>query len=315
MGVTHAAVDLRNEFIQKVIEPFIEAYSRGITPNPCILCNKYIKFPYLLKIADEKGTDFIATGHYARIISTQNTENKKQTFLKKGFDIKKDQSYVLYVLRQEELSRLKLPLGEKTKNEVREIARMLNLPAAKRPESQEICFIEDRNYFKFLEHLTEPKEGPIIDVQTGNVLGSHKGLHLYTIGQRKRLGIATGKPLFVTRIDPSKNAIYVGPREAAMMKEFVVEDVNWLIKIAEVRKCGSAEAKRIKASKFPSFRASVKVRSMMKDEPATVSILDEKTVKIIYDDPQWAPAPGQSAVFYDGDTVIGGGIIIATDFH
>ncbi|WP_333653247.1 tRNA 2-thiouridine(34) synthase MnmA [Dissulfurispira sp.] len=295
MGVTHAAVDLRNEFIQKVIEPFIEAYSQGITPNPCILCNKYIKFPYLLKIADEKGADFIATGHYARVESGQGSRVKGQgCLLKKGLDAKKDQSYVLYVLRQEELSRLKLPLGEKRKDEVREIARMLNLPAAKRPESQEICFIEDRNYFKFLEHLTESKEGPIIDVETGNILGSHKGLHLYTIGQRKRLGIATGKPLFVTRIDPSKNAIYVGPREAAMMKEFVVEDVNWL---------STQEG-------LEHFRATVKVRSMMKDEPATISILDDNMAKVIYDEPQWAPAPGQSAVFYDEDTVIGGGVIV-----
>lgn len=312
MGVTHAAVDLRNEFIQKVIEPFIEAYSQGITPNPCILCNKYIKFPYLLKIANEKGADFIATGHYARVEKSRQSGEEK-VFLKKGVDTKKDQSYVLYVLREEELIRLKLPLGEKTKDEVREIARMLNLPAAKRPESQEICFIEDRNYFKFLEHLTEPKEGPIIDVETGNVLGSHKGLHLYTIGQRKRLGIAKGKPLFVTRIDHSKNAIYVGPREAAMMKEFVVKDINWLIISAEAQKCRSAEAEAIKDSEIPRFRASVKVRSMMKDEPATILILDDNMAKVIYDEPQWAPAPGQSAVFYDEDMVIGGGVI--ADLH
>ncbi len=319
IGVTHAAVDLRDEFIQKVIEPFIEAYLQGVTPNPCILCNKYIKFPYLLKIADEKGADFIATGHYARVEKTQQSAvssqqlGEERIFLKKGVDAKKDQSYVLYVLRQEELSRLTLPLGEKRKDEVREIARMLELPAAKRPESQEICFIEDRNYFKFLEHLTEHREGPIIDVETGNILGTHKGLHLYTIGQRKRLGIAKGRPLFVTRIDPSKNAIYVGPREAAMMKEFVVKDVNWLIKSAEVQKCKSAEAEAIKASELPSFRASVKVRSMMKDEPATVIVLSENKAKVIYDEPQWAPAPGQSAVFYDEDIVMGGGVI--ADLH
>lgn len=300
MGVRHVAVDLRNEFIQKVIEPFIEAYSEGITPNPCILCNKYIKFPYLLKMADERNANFIATGHYARVEKSQQSavgsqqSDEEKIFLKKGVDPKKDQSYVLYVLRQEELSRLKLPLGEKRKDEVRGIARHLNLPAAKRPESQEICFIEDRNYFKFLEHLTESKEGPIIDVETGNVLGSHKGLHLYTIGQRKRLGIATGKPLFVTKIDPSINAIYVGPREAAMMKEFVVKDVNWL---------SLQEG-------LEHFGATVKVRSMMKDEPATISILDDNMATVIYDEPQWAPAPGQSAVFYNGDVVMGGGVIV-----
>ncbi|BCB95257.1 tRNA-specific 2-thiouridylase MnmA [Dissulfurispira thermophila] len=314
IGVKHSSIDLRDEFIQKVIEPFVEAYSKGITPNPCILCNKYIKFPYLLKTANEKNADFMATGHYARIsnpscdmhhlhprkscdflgssIQLKDKSLYNRPMLLKGVDAKKDQSYVLYVLRQEELSHLILPIGEKTKKEVREIANALNLSSAKRPESQEICFIEDRNYPKFLEHLTESKEGPIIDVETGNVLGRHKGLHLYTIGQRKRLGIATGKPLFVTKIDPSKNAIYVGPREAAMMKEFAVEGVNWLIK------------------KDRTFRATVKVRSTMKDEPATVEVLDKDKVRIIYDEPQWAPAPGQSAVFYDRDVVVGGGIII-----
>ena len=297
MGVRHTAVDLRDEFMERVIEPFIEAYSRGITPNPCILCNKYIKFPYLLKIADEKGADFIATGHYARVETSQESEVRSQKFfLKKGIDPKKDQSYVLYVLRQEELNRLKLPLGDKTKDEVREIARGLNLPAAKRPESQEICFIEDRNYFKFLENITESKEGPIIDIETGKVLGSHKGIHLYTIGQRKRLGIATGRPLFVAKIDPAKNVIYVGPREAAMMREFEVEDINWL---------GPQEG----LCPPTHFRATVKVRSMMKDEPATIIVHSGNKVRVVYDESQWAPAPGQSAVFYDGEMVVGGGVI------
>ncbi len=297
IGIRHTAVDLRDEFMVHVIEPFIEAYSKGITPNPCILCNKYIKFPHLLKIADEKGADFISTGHYARLESGQF-----QWLLKKGIDAKKDQSYVLYVLRQEELNRLILPLGEMTKDEVREIARGLNLPAAKRPESQEICFIEDRNYFRFLENLIENKEGDIIDIESGKVLGRHKGLHLYTIGQRKRLGIASGKPLFVVKIDASKNAIYVGPRETAMIREFEVKDINWLIRRSKVRKDVSAEA-------WKKFQASVKVRSMMKDEPASIILLNDDHVKVIYDEPQWAPAPGQSAVFYDGDIVLGGGII------
>ncbi|GAB4406548.1 MAG: tRNA 2-thiouridine(34) synthase MnmA [Thermodesulfovibrionales bacterium] len=294
IGVGHSRLDLRDEFLERVIEPFIDAYSKGITPNPCILCNRYIKFPYLLKIADEKGADFIATGHYARV--RYSSEFGVQSLeLLKGIDPRKDQSYVLYILRNEDLKRLILPLGEKRKDEVREIAKRLDLPAAKRPESQEICFIEDRNYFKFLANLIPHSEGPVIDIETGKQLGSHRGIHSYTIGQRKRLGIAAGKPLYVARIDPLKNAVYVGPREAAMVKEFTVEDINWL--------------------RFPtsSLRAAVKVRSMMKDEPATITILDEGRVKVIYDEPQWAPAPGQSAVFYDGDVVIGGGIIQSID--
>lgn len=313
MGVKHTAVDLRDEFMEKVIEPFIEAYSKGMTPNPCILCNRHIKFPHLMKIAGEKGADFIATGHYARVVSAEAQKCRSAeavrhkasgfpgfhtSILKKGIDAKKDQSYVLYVLRQEELKRLKLPLGEKKKDETRDIARRLNLPAAKRPESQEICFIEDRNYFRFLENLTESKEGSIVDVETGETLGTHKGIYLYTVGQRKRLGIATGKPLFVARIDPSKNTVYVGTREAAMVKEFDVFDINWLM--PEVRS---------QKSEVRSFRATVKVRSMMNDEPASIRVLDDNKAKVVYDEPQWAPAPGQSAVFYDGDAVIGGGII------
>lgn len=334
MEIKHTVIDLRDEFMEKVIEPFIEAYSRGITPNPCILCNKRIKFPYLLKTADEKGAEFIATGHYARIsdascvmrhaLKDKNASRIMHNRLRllKGVDTKKDQSYVLYVLRQEELGRLKLPLGNKTKDEVREIARSLNLPAAKRPESQEICFVEDKNYFKLLEHLKESGQGPIIDAETGNVIGKHKGIYMYTVGQRKRLGIAAGRPLFVTKIDFSKNTIYVGPREAAMMKEFIVEDVNWLKDSATVRQCDSQQSKdKNKSFDFHSllvtrhsslsFRATVKVRSMMKDEPATVLILGNNIAKVIYDAPQWAPATGQSAVFYDGDIVIGGGIISA----
>jgi tRNA-specific 2-thiouridylase len=295
LGIKHIAVDLRKEFFEKVIEPFIEQYHKGITPNPCILCNKYIKFPYLLKIADEKGADFVATGHYARVEKKQITENRSQTsdgiyLLKKGLDIKKDQSYVLYVLRQQELCRLKLPLGDKTKDVVRQIAKDLDLPASKRPESQEICFIEDRQYFKFID-LGEKKKGEIIDIETGKILGNHDGIHLYTIGQRKRLGVATGKPLYVIKIDPINNKILVGPKEAALKRNFMVEQINWLV------------------SKDNDFRATVKIRSTMKDEPATIRLINKDKVEIIYDDPQWAPAPGQSAVFYEGDIVIGGGII------
>lgn len=288
IGVRHNRIDLRNEFMEKVIDPFIEAYSKGLTPNPCILCNRYIKFPHLLRFADEKGAEFIATGHYAKV------ERNGFPQLKKGIDPKKDQSYVLYILGKEELERLILPLGYKTKEEVRKIALSLNLPAAKRPESQEICFIEDRKYFRLLNDIMPPSEGPIIEAGTGKVLGKHRGIHLFTIGQRKRLGISSGRPLYVVRIDPSERAVYVGPKDMALKREFEVEDINWLIHEYSIKK---------------EFRATVKVRSMMKDEPATVTILDDNTLRVSFDEPQWAPAPGQSAVFYDKDTVIGGGII------
>lgn len=282
-------VNLRDEFISTVVEPFTAAYAKGITPNPCILCNKMIKFPHLVRVAGERGAEAIATGHYARV---ERQSGSAEALLKKGIDSKKDQSYVLYVLDREALERLVLPLGTRRKEEIRQRARELGLSAAERPESQEICFVEDRYYFRLVEELTGGSQGPLIDSETGTVLGHHGGIHRYTIGQRKRLGIATGAPRYVTGIDPASNAVYVGPREGAMTREFLVREINWLLPIAE-----------------ESFRAGVKVRSTMSDEPATIAVLDHAAAKVIYDEPQWAPAPGQSAVFYDGDTVVGGGVI------
>lgn len=302
LGVSHTSIDLRDEFMEKVIEPFIDAYSKGITPNPCILCNKYIKFPHLLKIADKKNAEFVATGHYARV---QEKSDSRRAFLKKGIDEKKDQSYVLYVLRPEDLGRLKLPLGGTIKKEVREIAGKLGLPAAARPESQEICFIEDRNYCGFLQGLTEAKEGPIVDVLTGKILGRHKGIHLYTTGQRKRLGIATGEPLYVVKIDPSENTIFVGPKDSAMMKEFVAGGINWLVPGF----AGAFDGAQIEGHQ--GLGITVKVRSTMKAVPARIHLIDNDMALIVFDLPQWAPAPGQSAVFYDGDIVLGGGVIVA----
>lgn len=314
LGVEHAVVDLRNEFMTRVIEPFIDAYAQGITPNPCILCNKYIKFPYLLRVADERGAECIATGHYAITETGRQSVvgGQERVYLKKAIDPKKDQSYVLYGLRPEELRRLLLPLGEKRKDEVREIARELQLPAAKRPESQEICFIGDKNYRIFMHTLVpEERQGPIIDIESKRVVGFHKGIHTCTIGQRKGLGISSPEPLYVVKIDPASHTLYVGPKDAAKMKEFIVDEINWLIKGAEVRQCSSAAERKSAGASFSLslFRASVKVRSMMKDEPATLSLMRDGRVHVVYEEPQWAPAPGQSAVFYQGDTVLGGGVI------
>lgn len=287
MGIPHRVLDARGEFIERVIEPFVESYTKGLTPNPCILCNLHIKFPLLMREADRLGADLIATGHYAK------TEHSGGcSYLKKGVDPGKDQSYVLYVLRQEELKRLVLPLGGYTKAEIRARAVALGLPAGNRPESQEICFVEDRNYFKFIDKLSPVAgaPGPILDLE-GRTIGTHKGIHNYTIGQRKRLGLQGAAPLFVINIDILKNSVTVGPREAAMARELLVRDVNWLLPREE------------------AFRASVKIRSMMRDRPATVFPLYDARARVLYDKPQWAPAPGQSAVFYEGDTVVGGGVI------
>jgi len=316
IGVPHTAVDLRAEFMTRVIEPFIAAYAKGITPNPCILCNRHIKFPHLLKFADERKADFIATGHYARTEYCQLSavSGQGKICLKKGIDPKKDQSYVLYVLGQEVLSRLILPLGEKRKDEVREIARALDLPAAKRPESQEICFVEDKDYCKFIDRLLPEERGPgqIIDATGGKVLGMHKGIHAYTIGQRKGLGISSSEPLYVVKIDTRNNTVYAGPKEMAKVKEFMVEEVNWISPPIAHFTSPLPPLSKGGMGKAASFRASVKVRSMMKDEPATLCLLNDGRVRVVFDEPQWAPAPGQSTVYYDGDVVMGGGLIAAS---
>lgn len=294
IGIPHTIVDLRDEFIEKVINPFIEAYKKGLTPNPCILCNRYIKFPYLLKIADEKGADFISTGHYARVMDGS---------LLKGIDPKKDQSYFLYVLDRKTLQRLILPLGGRTKAEVREIARSAGLIVAKRPESQEICFIEEKRYSEFITKILEPDsgegtvEGPIIDIETGRVLKTHKGIFHYTIGQRRGLGISSKSPLYVIKIDPAHKALYVGRREYALRKEILVGDLNWIEPITfsgEVR--------------VPEIMATVKIRSTTKDVPAKIYIEGDRA-RVVFHEPQWAPAPGQSAVFYAKEVVLGGGVI------
>ncbi len=284
LGIRLAELDVREEFKEKVIGPFVEAYIKGMTPNPCILCNKYVKFPFLLREAEKRGAQYIATGHYARV---------ERESLKKGIDPKKDQSYFLYALGQDTLGRLILPLGDYRKEDVRTIARLLDIAAADRPESQEICFIEDKNYFRFIEKLSplRGEPGPILNTK-GKVLGTHKGIYRYTIGQRKGLGISSLKPHYVIKIDTLKNAIIVGSQEDAKIRSFFVEDINWIL-----------------APQESSFRATVKIRSMMEARPALVEILCEG-VKVLFDEPQWATAPGQSAVFYNGDAVVGGGVIV-----
>ncbi len=308
IGIPHHIIDIRKDFLEKVIHPFINGYMKGSTPNPCILCNRFIKFPVLLQEAEKGGAQYIATGHYARVESAKSKEQgAERFFLKKGTDGKKDQSYVLYVLTQEELKRLILPLGSYEKDTVKKIASELGLSTAKRPGSQEICFIKDHNYASFIERFTSVKgtPGPVMDM-SGNVLGTHKGIYSYTIGQRKGLGISSPAPLYVVKIDRERNTIQVGPQRSAKKEDFFVTDVNWII-----------------PPPAEKFHASVKVRSMMKDEPAAIHIdsnppsppfskggLSGKVVHVVFDEPQWAPAPGQSAVFYDGDVVIGGGVII-----
>lgn len=288
IGIPHTTLDIRKAFREKVIEPFVGSYTEGLTPNPCIFCNRHIKFPFLLKEAGKRGAEFIATGHYAKIEHPRYPQGG--SVLKKGVDTKKDQSYVLYALGQNVLERLMLPLGDYTKKDVRAKAKELGLPASERPESREICFIKDRDYAGFIEKLFTGVSGPVLDMH-GKTIGTHKGIHRYTIGQRKGLGVSSPYPLYVTGIDSVNNAVHVGPKDAAMLREFIVGDLNWLV------------------PRKKDFGAMVKVRSTMQAQPALIHLETKDTLRVLYDTPQWAPAAGQSAVFYDGDTVIGGGVI------
>ena len=293
LGIEHYTVDVRDAFYRYVIEDFCDSYIAGATPNPCILCNKYIKFDFLLQKAKETGADVIATGHYARTCRSGTTGNSR-ILLKKGVDSRKDQSYVLYVMTQEQLSKTVFPLGNMRKEETRALAKEVGLASALRPESQDICFVGDGNYTDFIRDFAPEalKPGLIIDKE-GKVVGTHNGIAFYTIGQRKRLGVSSLKPLYVADIDRGKNIITVGSREDAVRKRLRVKELNWI----------SVE------TLSESVSAGVKIRSTMKEESAAIIPDGDKTVIVEFDEPQWAPASGQSAVFYDGDTVIGGGVI------
>ncbi len=291
LGIAHHIMDFSDIFARKVIADFCQEYSLGRTPNPCIRCNRYVKFDALLKRAVELGADFIATGHHARI---EKEETEGAYLLKKGVDRQKDQSYFLYLLTQEQLSRTLLPIGNFTKKEVRQKARELKLPTAARPESQDICFIPDDNYAEFLKdyipQATEP--GPILS-ERGDVLGSHRGILSYTTGQRKGLGISAREPLYVIAIEPERNAVIVGNKEQALGNELIASRLNWIA---------------IERLTQP-ITLKARIRYRHREAEATVTPLDEDRVEVKFKQPQLAITPGQAVVFYDGDTVIGGGTI------
>ena len=291
LGIPHQVMDFSDIFAQKVIAEFCEEYSQGRTPNPCVRCNRYIKFGILRERAGGLGADFTATGHHARI---EKDEAKGLYLLQRGADQNKDQSYFLYALTQEQLRYTMFPIGNLTKEKVREIAREMELPVATRLESQEICFIPEGNYANFLKNYipqaAEP--GPILDEQ-GNRLGSHRGIMSYTIGQRKGLGISSTEPLYVIAIEPERNAIVVGGRDRVFGDELIAARLNWI------------------ATAKPTQPITVKarIRYRHRETEATVKPLDESRVSVKFKEPQMAITPGQAIVFYDGDIVLGGGTI------
>ena len=292
LGIPHYVTDFRDIFARTVIADFCREYSLGRTPNPCIRCNRHIKFGVLWEKARELGADFLATGHYARVERDNDSGNY---LLKKGVDQKKDQSYFLCQLKQEQLSRTLFPLGDMTKDKVRQIARELGLTVAAKRESQEICFIPDDDYAGFLKDRApvSVESGPILD-REGNVLGQHRGISFYTVGQRKGLGIAAARPLYVTSIKPEGNTIIVGTKEQTYSNELLADNINWIAT----------------ARPEQPINVKAKVRYRHPEAEAIISPTDETSIYVKFAEPQMAITPGQAVVFYDGDTVIGGGTII-----
>jgi len=285
LGIKHEVIDMQNDFAKEIIDNFTGSYMSAKTPNPCILCNEKIKLGLLLEHTKKNGIDYLATGHYAAIEKTAG-----QFKLKIPKDKSKDQTYFLYRLSQKKLSQLLFPLGDYTKNEIRNIAAKAKLEVAKKPDSQEICFI-NTTYGDFLEKNIKDFQkrvlpGLIVDSK-GKKLGRHKGLIYYTIGQRSGLGITTPEPVYVLRLDVATNTVVVGPKKEIYSRTAQITDINFISD---------------KHSK--EFRAYVKIRRM--HEPALATVNNDI---ILFDQPQASITPGQSAVFYDGDYVLGGGFI------
>ena len=291
LQIEHHTIDLRKEFSQHVINPFIKEYENAITPNPCVECNKYLKFGLLYKKAEELKCEYIATGHYARI---EYSEKYKQKVLKKAKAEKKDQSYFLYGITKEKLDHIIFPLQDYTdKTEIREIAKQNGLKIAEKKDSQEICFIQDNDYAKFLKSQKEfkAKKGNIT-LKTGEILGKHDGIYKYTIGQRKGLGISYSEPLYVIKVDTQKNQVIVGKQEELYANELYAKNLNWQISIPK------EETKELKCL--------AKIRYRAKEAKATV-FFEENHVKVKFEENQRAITPGQSVVFYDNDGVLLGG--------
>ncbi|MFW6381035.1 MAG: tRNA 2-thiouridine(34) synthase MnmA [Bacillota bacterium] len=290
LDIPHYTINLQQEFQKQVIDNFVEEYSQARTPNPCVVCNREIKFKRLLWKALEIDCDYLATGHYARI---QHNPGQRH-LLKKARDESKDQTYMLYVLSQFQLAHTLMPLGAYTKREVRKLARDYGFVNADREESQEICFIPDDDYTRFLEENYSGfrEQGPIYDRQ-GNKLGQHQGLHRYTIGQRRGLGISLSHPVYVIGMDKERNALIVGEDEAVYCRQLQADTINWIA-------LDSLSQPR---------QATVKIRYNSPEVPATLYPEAEDRVRVIFEEAQRAITPGQSVVFYDGDSVLGGGII------
>jgi tRNA-uridine 2-sulfurtransferase len=297
LGIPFYVLNLERDFEASVVEPFVQSYLSGETPIPCVACNSRLKFASLDKMAQSLGCDKVATGHYARV-EFDAARNRYRLF--RGKNHWKDQSYFLWELTQDQLSRAYFPLGEMLKSEVRDLARDANLYVAEKQESQEICFVPDGDYAGFIDRYLEhenraeeiPEGGEIVNAK-GEKLGAHSGIHRYTIGQRRGLGIAHEKPLYVVQIERARNQIIVGEKEELEQIEFTAKGVNW-VAFDEPTK---------------PVRAAVKVRYRHEPATATIHALENNRARIVFDEPQRAITPGQATIFYDGEEVVGGGWI------
>lgn len=290
LGMEYYVFNFSGRFRKEVIDRFVSAYENGRTPNPCIDCNRYLKFDELFRRARELDYDYIVTGHYARI-----EHNGRRYLLKKAVDGNKDQSYVLYSLTQEQLAHTLFPLGSLSKPEVRHIAEENGFINAKKHDSQDICFVQDGTYADFIENYAKKTypSGDFTDTD-GNVLGTHKGIIHYTVGQRKGLGISAEHPLFVKEICPQNNSVILCCENELYRSELIAKDIN-LISVDEIT---------------APMRVLAKTRYRQTEQPATVYKIDEDTVRVQFDTPQRAVTKGQAVVFYDGDIVVGGGTIV-----
>ncbi len=302
LGIRFYVLNLQEAFQKSVVEPFVRDYVHGRTPSPCVRCNTFLKFNRLIQFAHSVGAEKVATGHYARV-----TRDGEEFELRKGSDTAKDQSYFLFELTQRQLAKIVFPLGDKSKTETRCIAESRNIATAQKPDSQEICFVPDGDYAAFIErHAIELLEGEDADravavltagkvrSTSGRVLGEHRGTARYTVGQRKGLGISSSSPLYVVSTDPESNSVVVGTKQELLCGDFTLEKSHWI--------SGRVPDGRV--------RCKVKIRSRHEETDATVTRLPDRHYRVEFDQPQYSVTPGQAAVFYDGDKVLGGGWIL-----
>lgn len=292
LEIPYYVMNFKKEFKENVMDYFVQEYTEGRTPNPCIACNRFVKWESLLKRSMDIGADYIATGHYARIEKLSTGRYA----LRKSATAAKDQTYALYNLTQEQLSHTLMPVGEYTKDEIRGMASQIGLSVAHKPDSQEICFIPDHDYAKFIEENSDCRitEGNFVD-KDGQILGRHKGITHYTVGQRKGLNLPMGRPVFVTEIRPETNEVVIGDNDDVFSRKLTCNKLNWMA---------------VEGLSGEEMRITAKIRYSHKGAPCVIREIGTDLVECVFDDPQRAATPGQAVVFYDGDYVVGGGTIL-----